>query len=67
MNESATPTEVTAAPTSDPPATRAAAIVRYTAMTRSSNTSVPSNGSASSLAIQPRSMSDFVMMADEEM
>ncbi len=67
MNESATPTEVAAAPRSDPPVTSAAAIVRYTAMNRSSNTSVPNSGLASSLAIQPRSISDFVMIAAEEM
>jgi hypothetical protein len=36
-------------------------------MNRSSYTKVPSSGSASSLAIQPRSMSDFVITADEEM
>jgi hypothetical protein len=36
-------------------------------MTRSSKTSVPSSGAASSLAIHPRSISDFVITADEEM
>jgi len=36
-------------------------------MNRSSYTRVPSSGSASSLAIQPRSSSDFVITADEEM
>jgi hypothetical protein len=67
MKPIAIPIDVAAAEMSPPPPTSASSTARYTAMKRSSYTSVPSTGALSSFATHPRSMSDLVMMADEEM
>jgi len=66
MNAMAIAAEVLVSTTLPPPRTTADSTARYTATNRSSKTSVPSIGALSSFAIHPRWMSDFVMMAEEE-